>query len=332
MTNKTLSVNRRLFLGGAATSGALTAFAGGLMLASGSAQATAPLAGAPLSGVMRRKVGSFEVTALLDGYLDVEKDLVIGYQDDEAARLRGEAFVKGNAVRIPVSAFLVNTGDKLILIDAGTSGSLGPTLGHLGNPLAAAGVTPDQIDAVLITHMHPDHLFGVVRNNDQKMFANAELILPEADNVFWFDDANLTAAPEALKGFFLGARKASDVYKDSQSLFSGEKEIVPGIRPLSLPGHTPGHTGFVLDSEGETLIVAGDILHLAPYQFAHPGWGIAFDVDPEEASATRKRFFDQAASEKVMFAGAHVPFPGFGHVAREGDAYRYVAADWPYAF
>lgn len=321
-----------MFLGGAATAGALAGLTGGLTLASNSAKAAAPLTGTPLDGAIRRKVGNFEVTALLDGYLDVETDLVVGYEEDEAARLRGEAFVKGSAVRIPVSAFLVNTGDRLILIDAGTSGSLGPTLGHLGTPLAAAGVTPDQIDAVLITHMHPDHLFGVITSDNRKMFPNAELILPEADNVFWFDDSNLLAAPEALKGFFLGARNASGVYKDSQSLFSGEKEIVSGIRPIPLPGHTPGHTGFVLDSDGETLIVAGDILHMAPYQFAHPDWGIAFDVDSEQASTTRKRFFDQVATDKVMFAGAHVPFPGFGYVARDGDAYRYVAADWPYAF
>lgn len=332
MTTDSPSISRRVVLGGAAAAGALAGIAGGMTLASAPASAGAPLAGTPLAGALRRKHGSMEVTALLDGYLDTNAELVIGYDEAKGKSLLEDAFIDDGGVRIPISAYLVNTGDKLVLIDAGTSGALGPTLGHLGSALTAAGVSPDQIDAVLITHMHPDHLFGVVTAENTKMFPNAELILPESDNAFWFDDANLNAAPEQFKAFFKGARNAANLYSDRQTLFSGDTELLPGIRPLALPGHTPGHHGFVLESDGETLIVAGDILHFAAYQFAQPDWGIAFDIDPAMAAATRKRFFDQVSSDRVMFAGAHVPFPGFGHVAKDGAGYRFVAADWPYAF
>ncbi|WP_417684403.1 MBL fold metallo-hydrolase [Roseibium sp.] len=329
MDERTLS--RRGFLGGAALAAGTIGVIGGATLSLGTAQAAAPLAGTPLPGVVRRKVGSFEVTALLDGYLPVGHELIIGYEEATAAALREAAFVPETGMVIPISAYLVNTGEKLILIDAGTSDKMGPTLGKVATALQAAGVTPDQIDAIFITHMHPDHLFGVLTPTGEKLFPNAELVLPETDRAFWYDDANMNAAPESVRPFFVGARAAADAYQSRQTLFSGEAELIKGIRPLALPGHTPGHSGFVLDSDGQTLIIAGDIMHAAAYQFAHPEWGIAFDVDPAAAVATRKRFFDQAASDRVMFAGAHIPFPGFGHVARDGDAYRFVAAEWPYA-
>ncbi len=332
MTVEKIAMNRRGFLGGALTGGAALGVAGGLDLVSSGAEAAAPFAGAPVAGVMRRKVGDFEVTALLDGHLQIGPDLIVGYDEQAAAKLREAAFVDDPSLTGPVSAYLVNTGDKLVLVDAGTSDSLGPTLGHLGKALAAAGVKPEQIDAVLITHMHPDHLFGVLTPDGQKVFPNAELLLPEVDNTFWFDDANMTSAPEPFKPFFLGARASADAYQSQQTLFSAGKEILPGITAKALPGHTPGHMGFVIESNGERLIIAGDIVHATVYQFERPEWGIAFDIDPGQAVETRKKFFDEVAADRVMFAGMHIPFPGFGYLANHGEAYRFVAADWPYSF
>lgn len=332
MTVEKIAMNRRGFLGSALTSGAVLGSAGGLNLVSTTAQAAAPMAGSPMAGALRRKVGDFEVTALLDGYLQIGPELILGYEEETASRLRKAAFIDNAALTGPVNAYLVNTGEKLVLIDAGTSGSLGPTLGYLGKALDAAGVAADQIDAVLITHMHPDHLFGVLTPAGEKMFPNAELLLPEADNVFWFDDAALNASPEQFKPFFLGARKSADAYKSRQTLFNPGKEILPGITARALPGHTPGHVGFVLESNGERLIIAADVIHATAYQFEHPEWGIAFDIDPAQAVETRKKFFDEVATDRVMFAGAHIPFPGFGYLAKEGEAYRFVAADWPYSF
>lgn len=331
MSKSDFSISRRSLLGAAAGAGAIAA-AGGVSLITAPAYAAAPQAGAPLAGALRYKVGDFEVTALLDGYLDVTPEVVIGYEEVEGQRLRDKSMIEGNALRIPVNAFLINTGERLILVDAGTADAMGPTMGHLPSALEAAGVSPDQVDAVLITHMHPDHLFGVIDGEGKRVFANAELILPEVDNAFWYNDAAMNAAPDQFKPFFLGARRAAEAYQGSQTLFSGEEELLPGIRPLALPGHTPGHTGYLFDSNGETLVIAGDILHMAAYQFDRPDWGIGFDIDSAQAVETRKAFFDQAASDKLFFAGAHIPFPGMGRVARDGEGYRFVAANWPYAY
>ncbi|WP_420332080.1 MBL fold metallo-hydrolase [Roseibium sp.] len=331
MTQSNFSLSRRSLLGAATGAGAIAA-AGVVTLVGGAANAAAPKAGAPMAGALRYKVGDMEVTALLDGYLDVTPEVVVGYDAAEGKRLRDAALIDGEALRIPVNAYLVNTGDRLVLVDAGTSDALGPTMGRLPSALEAAGVSPDQIDAILITHMHPDHLFGAVDGDGNRVFANAELMLPETDNAFWFDDAAMNGAPEQFKPFFLGARKAADAYKGSQTLFSGDKELLPGVSAMALPGHTPGHTGYVFDSNGETLVIAGDIIHMTVYQFDQPGWGIGFDIDSGKAAETRKSFFDQAASDKLLFAGAHIPFPGMGRVAKDGDAYRFVAAGWPYAY
>ncbi|MEW4462016.1 MBL fold metallo-hydrolase [Roseibium algicola] len=331
MTTSQISVSRRSLLGAAAGAGALAA-AGGVTFLSAPAEAAVDQAGKPMAGALRYKVGDLEITALLDGYLDVTPELVIGYDASEGQRLRDAAMVEGEALRIPVNAYLVNTGDRLILVDAGTADALGPTMGRLPDALAAAGVSPDQVDALLITHMHPDHLFGVIDGDGNKVFKNAELILPEVDKAFWYDDAAMNGAPEQFKPFFLGARKAADAYKDSQTLISGDKEILSGIRPMALPGHTPGHTGYLFDSNGETLVIAGDIVHMAVYQFNRPDWGIGFDIDPGQAVSTRKTFLDRAAADKLFFAGAHIPFPGMGRVAKDGEGYRFVPANWPYAY
>ncbi|WP_269582426.1 MBL fold metallo-hydrolase [Roseibium sp. Sym1] len=331
MSKSEFTMSRRSILGVAATAGAAAA-AGGLSLVAAPARAAAPMSGTPMAGALRYKVGDFEVTALLDGYLDITPEVVIGYEEAEGQRLRDKSLIEGNALRIPVNAYLVNTGERLILVDAGTSDALGPTMGRLPSALEAAGVSPDQVDALLITHMHPDHLFGAVDGDGKRVFANAELILPEVDNAFWYDDAAMNAAPDQFKPFFLGARRAADAYKGSQTLFSGEEEILSGIRPIALPGHTPGHTGYRFDSNGETLVIAGDILHMAAYQFDRPDWGIGFDIDSAQAVETRKAFLDEAVSDRLFFAGAHIPFPGMGRVVRDGEGYRFVAASWPYAY
>ncbi|MEJ8474110.1 MBL fold metallo-hydrolase [Roseibium algae] len=330
MTEQTNFLSRRGFLsaGTTAVAGVSVLAASGLSIPS--AQAAAPLVGHPMAGAIRRKVGAFEITALLDGYLDISGEMVIGYDEAAAARLRQDNFVQVDGYRLPINAFLLNTGDKLILIDAGTSDKMGPTLGKLDQALAAAGVTASQIDAVLITHMHPDHLFGVLRSDGSKAFPNAELILPEVDHAFWFDDAAMTAAPDAMREFFQGARQAANAYQGSQTRFSSGKEILPGITSVALPGHTPGHTGFRIESGNEGLFMIADSVHVSSLQFAKPDWGIAFDIDPAQAVISRKKVLDQVASDGLLVAGSHLPFPGFGHVAKAGDGYRFAPADWQY--
>lgn len=319
-----MPLSRRQFL---ASTGLAGAFLAGVPV-SGSARA--PLAGTPVPGVLRRKVGSTEVTALLDGYIDIDSEAFIGLDAGEAAQLAEAAFKVPGPRRVPVNAYLVNSGDRLVLVDAGTSDSMGPTLGRLPEALETAGVMPDQIDTALITHMHPDHINGVLTPDGEALFPNAELVVTAADYAFWHDDANLNQAPDEAKPFFLGARRAAAAYGDRLRQIGGESDAVGSIRTVPLPGHTPGHAGFVVESDGETLFIWGDVIHAATYQFAHPDWSLAFDVDPVQAAETRRRILDQVASDRMLIAGMHLPFPGFGHVARDGDIYRFVPAEWPY--
>jgi glyoxylase-like metal-dependent hydrolase (beta-lactamase superfamily II) len=320
-----MTLSRRHFLASAG-------LAGGALLAGASvpALARAPLADAPTIGALRRKVGSIEVTALLDGYIDIKSELFVGLVNGEAQRLAEASFNKPGPRRTPVNAYLVNLGDRLVLIDAGMSDGSGPALGRLPAALQAAGVAPDQVDTLLITHMHPDHINGVLTSAGEALFPNAELVVPTTDYAFWHDDANMNQAPDEAKPFFIGARQAAAAYADRLRQVDGEREAVGSIRTVPLPGHTPGHAGFIVESDGDALFIWGDAVHMATYQFARPDWSIAFDIDPKLAAETRKRTFDRVTADRMLIAGMHLPFPGFGHVARDGQAYRFVPAEWVY--
>ncbi|MGO6734753.1 MBL fold metallo-hydrolase [Rhizobium ruizarguesonis] len=294
------------------------------------ALASVPAAEAQVPGVIRRKVGEIEVTALLDGYMEMPAALFKA-PEEEAARLAREQFQPVSPRLSPVNAYLINLGGRLVLIDTGAADLFGPTLGKVPQALAAVGVKPEQIDAVLLTHMHPDHVGGGIDQHGKAVYSNAELIVSEADFRYWHDDTALGQAPTAFKPFFSGARAVAKAYQKRLTQFSGEAEVFGELRTVPLPGHTPGHSGVMLHSGDDALFIWADIVHHAAFQFAHPEWGPAFDVDAIQASASRKRAFDQAAYDRILLAGMHLPFPGFGHIASENGKYRYVAAEWPYA-
>jgi glyoxylase-like metal-dependent hydrolase (beta-lactamase superfamily II) len=284
----------------------------------------------PGYGLPSRTIGSIEVTPLLDGYIDVSLDQVIGADPKDAAGLAEAVFQASGPRRIPVNAYLVRLGGRLVLIDTGASSGMGPTLGRLPAGLEAAGVRPDQVDVVLISHMHPDHINGALTPEGHAVFPNAELIVPDTDYAFWHDDANLNRAPAEMKPFFLGAQKVAKAYSSRLQRFSGEGEIISSIRSVPLPGHTPGHAGFILESDGASLFIWADVVHVAAYQLARPEWGLAFDTDPHMAAATRRRALERASGDRMLVAGMHLPFPGIGYVAREGAGYRFVPAEWDY--
>ena len=292
------------------------------------ARAKAPLAGAQIPGVFRYKVGSLEITALLDGYLDIEHNMFPAADAAETARLLGRSLLPNAPIRTPVNAFLVNSSSRTVLIDTGTAKVMGPTLGDLPANLKVAGVDPAAIDAVLLTHLHPDHSNGLITADGQPQFPNAEIIIPQAEVDFWLDEAVMSRAPADAQPFFKMAQSATKPYTNRIRRISGNADIFPGITPVAQPGHTPGHTGYIVSSGSDSLWIWGDIVHAMVLQIAHPDWAIAFDVDPSQATATRKSAFDRAAADRIAVVGAHIPFPGHGRIVRDGGQYGFVPTPW----
>lgn len=322
-----MEVTRRLFMAGGAAAG-LAAASGPAGVVT-SARAAAPKTGRQFAGVHRMGVGDIEVNAVLDGYIDFNMALFPKADPAEVDRLRREAFLPPDRVRGAVNAYVVNTGDRLVLIDSGARDLLAPSLGRLPDNLKAAGIDPASIDTVLLTHMHPDHVGGLLAGT-AAAFPNADMAVSETEWGFWYNDTIMAGAPDGAKRFFTAARDATAPYKDRLKPFSADVEVAPGISAMALPGHTPGHTGFMVSSGDKRLLIWGDIVHASLFQFAHPDWTITFDVDQDQAAKTRLKAFDMAVADRLPIAGMHIPFPGFGHVDKSGDAYAFVPAQWQY--
>lgn len=317
-------ISRRDFMGLAATAAAAPLLVRSVL-------AAAPQAGRQVPGVHRLRVGQAEITAINDGYLEFAPEVFPTASAEEINELLAAAFRPAGPWRGAVNAYAVNTGERLVLIDSGTATAFGPTLGKLPENLAAAGIDPAAVDVVLLTHMHPDHINGIVTGDGTAAFPNAELVVHQADWDFWTDESRTNAAPEAMRPFFLGAQKAVAPYAGRIRRVQGDgTEVAPGITLVELPGHTPGHCGFRVASDGAQMLIWGDIIHAPVLQFARPEWTVAFDVDAQTARATRARTLDMVAADRILVAGMHLDFPGFGHVVRDGDAYAFVPAPWWY--
>jgi glyoxylase-like metal-dependent hydrolase (beta-lactamase superfamily II) len=265
-----------------------------------------------------KKIGDIEVTALSDGVLATSIDVVLGMDRAEVRRLAGNT----DGVRIAVNAFLLKLAGKWALIDAGAGNSMGPTLGKLPEHLRAFGVAPEEIAALFLTHIHPDHSNGLVDDAGRAVFANAELILHEAEARFWLDRDEASGESERIRRNIAKAAVATAPYRSRMRLVRGG-EAMSGVSAVALPGHTPGHTGWLIASGKESLLIWGDLVHLASVQIARPDTGLVFDVDPQQACATRRRAFDRVAADKLMVAGAHMDFPGFGTIVRKGAGFAF---------
>jgi glyoxylase-like metal-dependent hydrolase (beta-lactamase superfamily II) len=314
-------MDRRHFLAGAAMAA----------LAPALAQARVPQAGAQVPGIYRRKLGDIEITAILDGYVPLGAQTFLAADPAEVRQLLAAA---GQPETVPtsVNAFVVNTRDRTYLLDTGTGANtaFGPTLGRVEANLRAAGIEPGQVDAIILTHAHPDHHDGLLTAEKTARFANAELIIHEAEYAFWHDDGVLGQAPAEVKPFFASARAALAPYAArTRKVKTGE--VAPGIVLEHAPGHTPGHSILRLASGNEQLLLVGDCIHNVTLQTARPEIAFVFDTDGKQAAASRRRVLDMAAADRLVVSGAHIPFPGFGRVAKEGDGYRFAPAEWSYA-
>ncbi|MDR0776980.1 MAG: MBL fold metallo-hydrolase [Azonexus sp.] len=300
------------------------------LFVAGFAAAEAPPQKTQVPGYYRLMLGNFEITALYDGAIDLDETTLKNISVRDRQRLFARQFLQGPKVQTVVNAYLVNTGSRLILIDAGAAGLFGPSLGRVVDNLRAAGYQPEQVDTVLLTHLHGDHVNGLVSPDGGRVFANAEVWSAQADNDFWLSEAVAAKAPADFRAFFKMSRDAAAPYlaAGKWKTFSSDRELLPGVASVDTRGHTPGHASYLITSGGERLLVLGDLVHNHAVQFARPEVSFEFDNDPQQAVHARKRIFERAAKEKLMVAGMHLPFPGIGHVRKEKQGYAWVPAEF----
>jgi glyoxylase-like metal-dependent hydrolase (beta-lactamase superfamily II) len=270
-----------------------------------------------------RTVGEFSVTAVLDGRLSSNHDVLLGIDRAESERLTGVPY--GQPVILDVNAFVIRHNGRTMLSDAGTGHLYGPTLGHLPNNLRAAGIPPEEIDAILLTHMHPDHSWGLTDEAGQAHFPRAEIVVHEVEAAFWLDRA---PKPDDSERIARNTKRQREVIAPYAGRIRRIKdgEVMPGITAVMRPGHTPGHTNWLLQSGGQRLLMWGDIVHLASVQIARPDCHLIFDYDGAQAKASRQQAFDWVAREGIMVAGAHLPHPGFATLSRNGTGYAFQPA------
>ena len=299
------------------------------LLWSSAAHAEAPMVKTAAPGFFRMMLGDFEVTALSDGTVALPVDKILtnttpGKVDQALAK----SFLKA-PLETSVNGYLINTGSKLVLVDTGAAGLFGPTLGNLVANLKAAGYQPEQVDAVVITHMHADHVGGLMAG-DKLTFPNATVHADKHDADFWLSQANMDKAPKEAKGFFQGAMASLNPYVAAGKFkpFDGNTELVPGIKAQAARGHTPGHSTYAVESKGQKLVLWGDLMHVAAVQFANPSVTIQFDTDSKAAAVQRKKAYAEAAKQGYWVAGAHLSFPGIGHLRSDGKGYTFVPVNY----
>jgi glyoxylase-like metal-dependent hydrolase (beta-lactamase superfamily II) len=291
--------------------------------------ASAQNQGLTQAGYFHLKVGDVDVIALSDGTVPQNlHQLLMNTQSGEIDGMLKKDF-QSDPVELSVNAYLIKSDDQLVLVDAGTAGNYGPTLGHLTESLARAGYKADQINAVLITHIHIDHTGGLM-NGEQMAFPNATIYISKPEVDFWFNAENKQKAPESLKNYFTQAEASVGPYLKAGKVktFTYGKALFPGITPVAAPGHTPGHTAYALESKNQKILFLGDIMHVAAVQFTDPSVTIVYDVDQPAAAAQRKKAFADAAKNNYWVAGDHLSFPGIGHIRAEGGYYVYVPANY----
>ncbi|MEA2980528.1 MAG: hypothetical protein QOF09_2351 [Alphaproteobacteria bacterium] len=272
-----------------------------------------------LNSLPAKTIGEFTVTAISDGVLYSNHDVIL-LDKAESERLTGIPY--GQPVPLDVNCFLIRHRDGWMLSDAGSGHTMGPTLGKLPANLRAAGVPPEDIKLILLTHLHPDHSLGLVDEADQPVFPNAELIMHEREAAFWLDRVPQPTDSERVARGTKAQRRVTAPYRDRIRRIT-DGEVLPGITATLRPGHTPGHTNYLIQSGGQSLLLWGDIAHLASVQMKRPEATLVFDVDPDIARASRQHVLASVASERLVVAGAHLPAPGFGRVVRAGEGYSF---------
>ncbi|GAA5014399.1 MBL fold metallo-hydrolase [Acinetobacter puyangensis] len=286
-----------------------------------------------VDGYFVQNIGNLKVTALFDGEFGLPRSDLLRISSEQADQLFAENFVPiddQNQIVTDFSAFLVQTPTQNILIDAGTAKCFGPTLGHVLENLKHAGIQPEQIDTILITHAHPDHLCGITV--DGKMaYPNAKVYLAKEDAEYWTSAYNEAEASHFFKPLFKMTRDALKPYQQAGQLvvFTKTSFNVPNVQLLATPGHTEGHSSYLVDGKnGQKFLGLGDIVHYAAVQFPYPDAIYKPDTDSDRAVLARKNIFEQAYRNKWWIGAAHIAFPGIGHIGENVIGYRWVPAQY----
>jgi glyoxylase-like metal-dependent hydrolase (beta-lactamase superfamily II) len=325
------ALNRRSILTGAVAAGAATALT---PLSLSPATAAAPPAGKQTAGWYRYKVGSHEVTVVTDGVnrFRFPDGFVANKSRDEVNAGWSALFMEKDQMVIPYSPLAVNTGSKLVVIDTGTSEanferSKGAA-GQFHSNLKASGIDASQVDVVIISHFHGDHINGLLGTDNKAKFPNAEILVPAAEWKYFMDDAEMAKqTSDRMKGVFGGARRVFNALNRKVTPYEANKELAPGITSVATYGHTPGHMSFVIASGNSKVFVQSDVTN-NPLFVRNPGWHLMFDQDPNMAEATRRKVYDMLAADKMMVQGFHYPFPALAHIEKAGTGYREVMVPW----
>ena len=321
MTNLT----RRTFtLGGIGGGAAMLSLAAGAVPARAGTHRTAV---AP--AMFDAPLGRYRFTAIFDGMIPLGRNLFFGPEQTVIDQALDAVGIAGDMLPVPATAYLLQSDDRTILIDSGFGEveMFGPGFGRLAPALAAAGVAPEDVDLIIATHAHPDHIGGLL-GGGAASFPNAELVISDVEFGFWSDAGMMAQAPDEAKGMFALAQGVFAAYGDRLRPVASGSEVAPGLTLELSPGHTPGHCVVHIDGGDRQLLLLADTVLHPDLQSVLPDVMTGFDIDPGLAVQSRKAMFDRASADGILIAGSHVHFPGFGRLLRDGAGFRFAPASW----
>jgi glyoxylase-like metal-dependent hydrolase (beta-lactamase superfamily II) len=287
--------------------------------------AVTPILDKKQAGFYRMKLGKVDLIALSDGSMHFSvAGITVNDKPGEVDRLLASQY-ETSPTNLSFNAYLIHLGTRWILIDAGSSDLVGPTVGKLPDSLRAAGVRPEEVSDIFITHLHPDHVGGITADK-KKVFPNATIHVNKNESDFWLNKEQEAKSPDTIKMFFKPAQDSVRPYAETGKLetFVDTVEFFPGLRSQPAYGHTPGHTFYVLEDGGQKIVFIGDMIHIPSAQFDNPEIAMNFDYDSKNAVKVRQQLLADAAKNSYQIAGAHLPFPGAGHVRQEGSHFRWI--------